>query len=576
MNGSQPGPGRLPDDPCQELAQPWSDPKKRVDFGYPDFITFAMVDNSGLQAVKAAFSTATRTIVDVNARAYYQRALTHEQLWPLPPPNQAGKTAEPLCPDGCYLEYISSWNTGRPQVVISMPTAIDRLPVATLSIPMHALLAPVLPPGFEFAVVDSAGIVQFHSDPQRNGQENLLLETDQNSRLRSLLAARSAGMFNTMYWGYPYRGYVRPTRIPGWSIVVFHAKQSGRALVLEWFTVAMLLAALYTFGWVVVMLPTLLRGAPWLWPDPLRRHWYVPLGCLAIVATAVWLAIAWRQPVGVTAIAGIVIPILTWAVVYVVLAVRPAGAGEVKQWTEMCRGYRFAGTALFLLTAAVPAASFYALSFDRHIEAFVKERQIGLARSINAVVACKNVDPADEIAGDKEVERVVRYDDKDHDGAVTCVPNPETANDNDSAIDSYLHEAFEDSVPYFTSASVALRELMHEQSEDDTWRSHRNEARELEFRFRSEDPTLRLQVATTLPAIVGFRGTGQHAKLGHGRRRRTPAARRRPRGGVLRHRLPHAARSARRRRRADSPGAPDRDASGTAPPGHLPRPGAGG
>ena len=193
-----------------------------------------------------------------------------------------------------------------------MPTAIDRLPVATLSIPMHALLAPVLPPGFEFAVVDSAGIVQFHSDPQRNGQENLLLETDQNSRLRSLLAARSAGMFNTMYWGYPYRGYVRPTRIPGWSIVVFHAKQTGRALVLEWFTVAMLLAALYTFGWVVVMLPTLLRGAPWLWPDPLRRHWYVPIGCLAIVATAVWLAIAWRQPVGVTAIAGIVIPILTW------------------------------------------------------------------------------------------------------------------------------------------------------------------------------------------------------------------------------------------------------------------------
>ena len=32
-----------------------------------DFITFAMVDESGLQAVKAAFSNATRTIVDVNA-----------------------------------------------------------------------------------------------------------------------------------------------------------------------------------------------------------------------------------------------------------------------------------------------------------------------------------------------------------------------------------------------------------------------------------------------------------------------------------------------------------------------------
>ena len=246
-----------------------------------------------------------------------------------------GTTAKPTCPgrrtalpNGCYLEYISSWNTGQPQVVISMPTAIPRLPVATLSIPMHALLAPVLPHGFEFAVVDSGGTVQFHSDPQRNGQEKLLLETDQNPRLRSLAAARSSGTFNTMYWGYPYRGYVRPTRIPGWSIVVFQAKQTSRALVLEWFTVAMLLTGLYTVGWVVVMLLSLQRGASWLWPDPLRRHWYVPLGCLAVAAIAVWLAIAWWHPVPVTAIAGIVIPILTWVVVYVVLAVRPAGSAK--------------------------------------------------------------------------------------------------------------------------------------------------------------------------------------------------------------------------------------------------------
>lgn len=504
MTGSQPGPGKLPNDPCQTVPQPV------VESGYKDFITFAMVDKSGLQAVKTAFTDATRTIVNVNARPYYQHVVTREQLWSLPPPNQTGGVAERLCPDGCYLEYISSWNTGRPQGVIAMPTGIDRLPVATLSIPMHALLAPVLPPGFEFAVVDSAGIVQFHSDPQRNGHENLLLETDQNSRLRSLLGARSAGTFNTMYWAYPYRGYVRPTRIPDWSIVVLHAKQTSRALVLEWFTVAMLLAALYTFGWVVAMLLSLWRGASWLWPDPLRRHWYVPLGCLAVVATAGWLAIAWTKPVGVTAIAGIVIPILTWAVVYLVLAVRPAGAGEVKQWAEMCRGYRFAGTALFLLTAAVPAASFYAISVDRHIEAFVKERQIGLARSINGVVACKDVDPDDEIGGDNKNEHVVRYDDKDHDGAVTCVAEAEQTNTAESESD--LHEAFENFVPYFTSASVALRELMHEKSQDNTWRSRRNEAGELELRFRSGDPTLRLQVSTALPAVVGVRGTGQNQK----------------------------------------------------------------
>jgi len=249
-------------DPCQRLADDWSDTnywsRKSETNGaqtgtsystYPDFIAFAMVNASGRQALKVVSrSTTPRTLVDVNGRAYYEHTRAHEQLWSLPPdPDSGGPAGSSLCPpDGCYyLEYVLSWSTGKPQVVLSMPTPIDRLPVATLAIPMHALLSPVLPPGFEFAVIDSAGLVQFHSDPQRNGVENLLLETDQNPRLRSLVAARSAGTFNTMYWGSPYRGYVRPSRIPGWSIVVLHDKQAARALVLEWFIVAMLLSGLY-------------------------------------------------------------------------------------------------------------------------------------------------------------------------------------------------------------------------------------------------------------------------------------------------------------------------------------------
>ena len=383
MKVSPPRAGQLPNDPCQAIVAALRGPEEEEQ----DFLTFAMVDGSGLQAAKAAFAAATRNVVDVSTRDYYQRALARKQLWALPLPNKSdGMGQKELCSDGCYVGSVSAWTTGKPQVVMSMPTGIPRLPVAALSIQMHALLAPVLPPGFEFAVVDSGGIVQFHSDWQRNGQENLLLETDQNSRLRSLAASRSAGTFTTMYWGYPYRGYIVPARIPGWSIVVFHSKQAARALVVEWFTVAMLLAGLYTVGWVVVMLlfaaargvmvvagsaaPALVCAARM--PGG-RRH-----GAMAGNSRG-------GQPVNVTAIAGITIPILTWVVVYIVLAVRPAGAGEVKQWTEMCRSYRFAGTAIFLLTAAVPAASFYALSFDRHVEAFVKERQLALAVRINQV-----------------------------------------------------------------------------------------------------------------------------------------------------------------------------------------------
>ena len=501
LPGSQPGAGKLPTDPCHKAAQPLARPE-RVDSRDQDFITFAMIDRSGLQAVKVAFSDATKTIVDVNARTYFQRAMAREQLWTLPP-NQSDTDAERPCPGGCYLEYISAWNTGRQQVVISTPTPISRLPVATLSIPMQTLLAPVLPAGFEFAVIDAAGLVQFHSDPQRNGQENLLLETDQNSRLRSLSSAQSSGAFNTTYWGYPYRGYVRPARIPGWSVVVVHAKQTSRALVLEWFIVAMLLAGLYTAGWILVMLLSLQSGAEWLWPDPLRRHWYVPLGCLALAGAALWLAIAFSWPARVTAIAGIIIPLFTWVVVYVVLAVRPAGSREVTQWTEMCRSYRLAGTAIFLLTAAVPAASFYALSFDRHIEAFVKERQIELARRINAVVPCKNAPNANGHAA--------RYDDQDHDGTVECIPATQPT--THSAIGGYLDAAFADFVPYFTSASIALRGLMHEKSEDDLWVSQRRAGGEQALQLRSDAPGSRVQITTMLPAITGIRGTGPDSTI---------------------------------------------------------------
>ena len=456
-----------------------------------------MVDGSGLQAAKAAFAIAARNVVDVSTRDYYQRALARKQLWELPLPNKSdGVAQEELCQGGCYVEYVSAWNTGRPQVVMSMPTGIPRLPVATLSIQMHALLAPVLPPGFEFAVVDSEGVVQFHSDWQRNGQENLLLETDQNSRLRSLVASRSAGTFTTMYWGYPYRGYVRarpysrlvdrrvPLQAAGARACgrVVHGSDAARG------TVHVRMgrgdAAVAAARGVMVVAgsaaPALVCAARM--PGG-RRH-----GAMAGIA---WLV----SPSDVTAIAGITIPILTWAVVYIVLAVRPAGAGEVKQWTEMCRSYRFAGTALFLLTAAVPAASFYALSFDRHIEAFVKERQIALAashqRGRGVQTTGTQVRPTSTSCATTTRTTTVRS--RALRTRATCRGARRLA--------AICMRHSRTPIPYFTSASVALRELMHEKSDDDSWSSHRNDAPETGAPTPiRETPSSWVQVTTALPA----------------------------------------------------------------------------
>ena len=54
---------------------------------------------------------------------------------------------------------------------------------------------------------------------------------------------------------------------------------------------------------------------------------------------------------------------------------------------------------------------------------------------------------------------------------------------------------------------------MHENSDDDTWFSHRNADRILALQLRTGDPDSRVQVTTALPAMIGFRGTGRDANI---------------------------------------------------------------
>ena len=62
--------------------------------------------------------------------------------------------------------------------------------VASLTIPLRALIDPVIVPGFGFAVIDRDGEVLFHSDPRHSLVENFFDESDRSRRLRALVAAK--------------------------------------------------------------------------------------------------------------------------------------------------------------------------------------------------------------------------------------------------------------------------------------------------------------------------------------------------------------------------------------------------
>ena len=120
--------------------------------------------------------------------------------------------AGPASAPGIYVDSIQAWTSGNLRAIVAAPTTYKDLPVATITIPLRSLIDPVVVPGFQFAVVDHAGLVLFHSDAQRNGHENLFAETDVNRRLRAAVVARQSRLLTLRYWGRNHRAYLSATR----------------------------------------------------------------------------------------------------------------------------------------------------------------------------------------------------------------------------------------------------------------------------------------------------------------------------------------------------------------------------
>ena len=140
-----------------------------------------------------------------------------------------------------------------------------RRTLAAISIPMRSLIRPLLPPGFEFAVIDHTGKVLFHSDQHRNTNENFFQETDHNRRLRAQVAAHKSEPVNIRYWGAVYRAYLKPMALPDAYVVAMAEKHRGWTINREWLVVALIFLAGYLVLWLGIAAVTLLRDASWIW-----------------------------------------------------------------------------------------------------------------------------------------------------------------------------------------------------------------------------------------------------------------------------------------------------------------------
>ncbi len=229
---------------------------------YPYLDMVYWMDSTGRQRIKWSRSDHTTTLINVSAREYFSRIIAR-RYWSKPLANQ------PVM--NFWIEPIYSWNTGENLTVISTPVDNDTLKTAALVTRPIAVMNPILPAGFGFAIIDEEGNVLYHSDERHNLQENLFKECDDDRWLLSAVLGKKAENGSVQYQGKGYRFVVRPLKDIPWYLVVFRDKEIFRSINLEILTVAMLLFVLYIFIFLIIAgLIYLVHPdyrAKWVWPD---------------------------------------------------------------------------------------------------------------------------------------------------------------------------------------------------------------------------------------------------------------------------------------------------------------------
>ena len=81
---------------------------------------------------------------------------------------------------------------------------------------------PLLPPGYQFVLVDAKGKVWFHSKTEKNLNENLIDETGDDQTLVAAINGRSEVMITVTYGHSNHRALVRPIRNTGLTLIVLH------------------------------------------------------------------------------------------------------------------------------------------------------------------------------------------------------------------------------------------------------------------------------------------------------------------------------------------------------------------
>jgi hypothetical protein len=201
-----------------------------------------------------------------------------------------------------FVESVRSRFTGQVLAVFSAPMNVLGQPgeppgeVVTVGMRPASVIEPVLPAGFDFAVIEPAGRVVFGSQPDRILEENFFEECQRPRRLRAAVQSRVRDAMDVRYWGRDHAMVTTPLDKTPWSLLVFFRKDQLRAAHFQALSVA---ATLFLAIVVLVALYASLARAltkegveVWFWPRDGMEHRLVLTAILLVTLGALLVGLA--------------------------------------------------------------------------------------------------------------------------------------------------------------------------------------------------------------------------------------------------------------------------------------------
>lgn len=210
-----------------------------------------------------------------------------------------------------YVQSITSWLNSEKLAVISVPSeeeeiilahdTLKNIKVLAASIRLHALMDPLLPPAFSYCVINQEGDVLFHSDKEKNLQENFLAEIDEHSGVRSAIFGKNSIYAHVNAGANSRIIHMRPLKHTPWMLVTEYDKAYIESPYLQLISLCvlciLLIGATAFFQLYLISLfdhkPSKLKKQEfyydWLWPKMEKRENYFRIMLYNIVlAIALW------------------------------------------------------------------------------------------------------------------------------------------------------------------------------------------------------------------------------------------------------------------------------------------------